>query len=498
MFSPWSYKHHRNPFWAIFAFSLLVEKWINSETEDDLRQIGFRVRADFFHGFVRGRQVWPGVPQFLLQLQPRKDKVWPPTSPRKRLTATKTNTNWDVRLCVGNALLATSKNSTKEWKKNWICSKRKWKAVVATRRRKWSSLPKNVSSLQDFLERKTLKKCFYTTIYCFQADAQLSVEAASPQLVEDQLVEGVLEPEHLLDGKVDKKYRDMFQGSCSITARPPQRAAGEEIPYVNLTISETMKLSKVEVMPRVYPGDVDSPLYSIKTLEVKACDGAEDCTDCPIADPDSITPDTDWVLFKCPEVVANRIVLTSKPDYFVIACEVTASGFAPIHWCSFHLFWNVEVIIFRNSVWFIIFRFSMMKFGMRWKRFQLLQFWKQTKCCSSIFTLISWLSWVLDGISTLWRYIWRLIKQIRCEVIWWCHWSLLAEKNLMVISLSLFVRSPKSHVQHFIFLRTLHFEISLLPTLSKFSETFSTFLWNLSHDVDYFSLPWRLPSQMAP
>ena len=121
----------------------------------------------------------------------------------------------------------------------------------------------------------------------------------------------------------------MDDKTCSHTARVASRKPDELVPFVNFTMAETMKLTKVQALNRYYPGYIKDPTFSIISLQVKACE-RDDCTDCPMQGRDQITDDTDWVDFDCSEVVANRIVLTNDINMFVITCEVKASGYAQI------------------------------------------------------------------------------------------------------------------------------------------------------------------------
>ena len=87
-----------------------------------------------------------------------------------------------------------------------------------------------------------------------------------------------------------------------------------------------MKLADVQVLSRDAPGYARADPYGIIVLQVLACED-EACIECPMVDKASLNDATEWVHFDCDDVIANRVVLTSAPTKYVIACEVQANGY---------------------------------------------------------------------------------------------------------------------------------------------------------------------------
>ncbi len=129
--------------------------------------------------------------------------------------------------------------------------------------------------------------------------------------------------EHLIDGDLS---RDQTQKSCSHTIQAQNRVADESVPYANFSLTKPMKLAEVQVLSRDAPGWSRNDPFGIIVLQVLGCED-EACTECPMVDKAGLNDATEWVHFDCDDVIANRVVLTSAPTRYVIACEVQANGY---------------------------------------------------------------------------------------------------------------------------------------------------------------------------
>ena len=131
-------------------------------------------------------------------------------------------------------------------------------------------------------------------------------------------------PKNVLDGNLDRKQED---GSCYHAQQVDARPAGAKTPYLNLTLADEMKLSRVEVVPRA-TGPATDPVWGVIALKVLACETESECSECQMENKAALQPSTESVIYNCKGASTNLLVLTNEPTAYVIACEVMAYGYS--------------------------------------------------------------------------------------------------------------------------------------------------------------------------
>ena len=153
--------------------------------------------------------------------------------------------------------------------------------------------------------------------------AQLQVKSASTEWVDGSYPQGDLGVTNLLDGS---DSRDLTDKTCNHTMNTAVRGPDYGRPCANFSITNPMRVARVEVLTRVYAGYGRDPLWSIINLQVFTCYGKSECNECPMENRDSLNDNSAWVHFICNGQLANLIVLTNDIAYHLIACEVQAFG----------------------------------------------------------------------------------------------------------------------------------------------------------------------------
>ncbi len=147
---------------------------------------------------------------------------------------------------------------------------------------------------------------------------------ASPEWVDGNFPPGGLGVMNLFDGS---DSRDVFDKTCYHTMDVAARSQDYGKPFANFSITNPMKVERVEVLTRHHPGHARNPLSGIISLQVLTCNGLANCSECSMEDKDSLSDDTAWVHFTCDNGEANQLVLTNDYSYHIIACELQAFGY---------------------------------------------------------------------------------------------------------------------------------------------------------------------------
>ena len=147
----------------------------------------------------------------------------------------------------------------------------------------------------------------------------LAVKAASPEWVDDNFPPGTLAVTNVLDGSASRNQDDR---TCYHTA-----TLEHEKPYANFSISNPMRMARVEILTRDHPGQARHPVGSLINMRVFTCSTDADCNECPMEDKDSLSDNTHWVHYLCNYNLTHLLVLTHDPSYYLMACEVQAFGY---------------------------------------------------------------------------------------------------------------------------------------------------------------------------